>query len=101
MPLLTKFTAASNVGNSVDSAVSFDKCQNCRRKRRVDGDAETTISCEVVSGNLEDFISKLQTVLNHRCSPILLNRFISNNEHWDFRVVLALIPDLALSELMR
>jgi len=101
MPLLTKFTTASNIGNSEDCAVSFDKCQNCRRKRRRDRDAEATVSCEVVSGNLEDFVFKVQTVLNHRCSPILLDRFVSNNEHWDFGVILALIPDLASSELLR
>lgn len=55
----------------------------------------------MVSGNLEDFVFKVHTVLNHGCSSILLNRFVSNNEHRDFRVVLALIPDLASTELIR
>ena len=55
----------------------------------------------MVSGNLEDLVLKIHTVLNYGCSSILLNRFVSNNEHWDFRVVLALIPDLASTELIR
>ncbi len=101
MPLLAKFTATSNISNSVDCAVSFDKCQYCGRKGRVDRDAKATISCEVVSEDLEDFVFKVHAVLNDGCSSILLNRFVSNNEHWDFRVVLALIPDLASSELIR
>ena len=49
---------------------------------------------------MEDFVFKVHTVLNYGCSSILLNRFVSNNEHWDFRVVLALIPDLTSTELI-
>lgn len=103
VPLLAKLASASDVWNGEDPFAFLDEYEDGSAEERVDGDVETSVSCEFgfsVFNNQRNGGGK-RTVLIGRSGSIKGCILVPHDKHGNLGPILALIPDLFRNEIVR
>ena len=104
MPLITKFASSTDVGHGEDSVVLLNEGEHGDTEEGVHGDREAAVACK--SSRISQREAKERTcseraVLDGRRTAIRGCIFMPNDEHRDFRAVLAFVPNLKRVEHTR